>query len=268
MRAHAGRDHDIEAGRPGGARHRQTVRAEVPILGDEKEQLWPPRRAGGRGPWRQVQRFCDNGQGHVETPEGGIGTEDLSNASASGSVGQSARRSRPRVALGAHPGDRCSRLHRPRAVRRPRRARPCRARAVPASGGANPGRRASPDRRYRPDDRLVGASRPYRHRRASRQPRAPSGAGGSRSERGAGRAGPGALCGKGRGAPADPYELGPGDGRGDAAGSAVSRDRPAAPARSLWPRQARDRARPAGGGAGNRDRTSSFCVRRSSTVPE
>ena len=61
MRAHAGRDHDIEAGCPGGSRRRQTVRAEVPILCHEKEELWPPRRAGRRGPWRRVQRFCDNG---------------------------------------------------------------------------------------------------------------------------------------------------------------------------------------------------------------
>ena len=73
MRAHAGRDHDIEAGCPGGARRRQSVRAEVPILGDEKEELWPPRRGGGRGPSRQVQRFCDNGSGHIDTREGGIG---------------------------------------------------------------------------------------------------------------------------------------------------------------------------------------------------
>src|SRR5438270_3688358 len=74
MRAHARRDHDIEAGCPGGARRRPTVRAEVPILGDEKNQLWPPRRAGRREASRQVQRFCDNGHGHVETLEAGIGT--------------------------------------------------------------------------------------------------------------------------------------------------------------------------------------------------
>jgi hypothetical protein len=36
------------------------VGAEVPILGDEKEELWPPRRAGRRGP-SQVQGFCSNG---------------------------------------------------------------------------------------------------------------------------------------------------------------------------------------------------------------
>jgi hypothetical protein len=61
MRAHACRDHDIETGRPGGARRRQSVRAEIPILGDEEEKLWPPRRARRREPSRQVQRFCDNG---------------------------------------------------------------------------------------------------------------------------------------------------------------------------------------------------------------
>jgi hypothetical protein len=36
------------------------VRAEVPILRYEKEELWPPPRAGHRAPSRQVQRFCDN----------------------------------------------------------------------------------------------------------------------------------------------------------------------------------------------------------------
>ena len=61
MRAHTGRDHDIKAGRPGCSRRRQTVRTEVPILRYEKEELWPPRRAGRRGEWRQLQRFCDNG---------------------------------------------------------------------------------------------------------------------------------------------------------------------------------------------------------------
>ena len=45
MRTHAGRDHDIEAGRAGGARCRQTVRAEIPILGDEKEELRSLRRS-------------------------------------------------------------------------------------------------------------------------------------------------------------------------------------------------------------------------------
>ena len=74
MRAHAGRDDDIEAGRPGGARCRETVRAEIPILCYEKEELWPPRRPGRRGPSRQVHWFCDNGKAHVETPEGGIET--------------------------------------------------------------------------------------------------------------------------------------------------------------------------------------------------
>ena len=49
MRAHPGRDDDLEAGAAGGAGHRQTVRAEIPILGDEKEQLWPPRRRGRDG---------------------------------------------------------------------------------------------------------------------------------------------------------------------------------------------------------------------------
>jgi hypothetical protein len=48
--AHAGRDHDIEAGRPGGARRRETVGTEVPILGYEEEELWPPLRGGCRGP--------------------------------------------------------------------------------------------------------------------------------------------------------------------------------------------------------------------------
>jgi hypothetical protein len=74
MRAHACRDRDIEAGRPGGARRRQTVRAEIPILRYEEKKLGPRRRAGRREAPRQVQRFCDNGHGHVETLEAGIGT--------------------------------------------------------------------------------------------------------------------------------------------------------------------------------------------------
>ena len=46
MRAHAGCDYDIKAGGAGGARHRQTMRAEVPILCRQKEELWPPARSG------------------------------------------------------------------------------------------------------------------------------------------------------------------------------------------------------------------------------
>lgn len=61
MRAHACRDDDIETGIAGSARRRQTVRAKIPILRYEEEELWPPRRAGRRRPSRQVQRFCNNG---------------------------------------------------------------------------------------------------------------------------------------------------------------------------------------------------------------
>ena len=61
MRAHASDDHDIEAGRPGGARRWQTVRAEIPILCYEEEKLGPPRCGARREASRQVQWFCDNG---------------------------------------------------------------------------------------------------------------------------------------------------------------------------------------------------------------
>src|SRR6266481_4471497 len=48
---HPRRDDDFEPGLARGARHRQAVRPEIPILGDEEEQLWPRlgrlRRTGG-----------------------------------------------------------------------------------------------------------------------------------------------------------------------------------------------------------------------------
>ena len=102
----------------------------------------------------------------------------------------------------------------------------------PAPGGADRRRRASPDRRHRPADRLVRASRRRRDRRPSRQPRAPPGAGHGRRERGGGRRGAGARRGERRGAAARPYQLDQGDGRGDPAGSAVSRTDPPRPAGS------------------------------------
>ena len=173
MRAHTGRDHDIKAGRPSGARRRQTVRAEVPILCYEKEELWPPRRAGRRGDRRG--RFSGSVITDKATSKrrrvGSVSGISLMHLPGDGLDNR--RGDRAEGALGSHPGNRCGRLHRQSAVRRARRARPCGARALPASGGTDPGRRASPDRRYRPHDRLVAASRPYRHRRASRQPRAP-----------------------------------------------------------------------------------------------
>src|ERR1700730_17126097 len=44
MCAHSSRDDDLEAGISSGPRYRQTMRAEIPILGDQKEELWPPCR--------------------------------------------------------------------------------------------------------------------------------------------------------------------------------------------------------------------------------
>ena len=51
MRPHAGRHDDRKAGISRGASDRQSMRAEVPILGDEEEKLRPaaPRRCGVSG---------------------------------------------------------------------------------------------------------------------------------------------------------------------------------------------------------------------------
>ena len=40
MRPHPGGDDHVESGVARRPRHRQAVRAEIPVLGDEKEQLW------------------------------------------------------------------------------------------------------------------------------------------------------------------------------------------------------------------------------------
>src|SRR5262245_61416830 len=40
--SHACCDDDLEPGIAGSAGHRQPVRAEVPILGDQEDELWPP----------------------------------------------------------------------------------------------------------------------------------------------------------------------------------------------------------------------------------
>jgi len=44
MCAHSGHDDNFEAGISCGPRYRETMRAEVPILGDQKEELRPARR--------------------------------------------------------------------------------------------------------------------------------------------------------------------------------------------------------------------------------
>ena len=76
MRAHPCRDHDLEpvvARRP---RDRQPVRAEIPILGDEKQQLRPPRpvaRGGqlGIGADRIVESHAPFARkGHGSAPAG------------------------------------------------------------------------------------------------------------------------------------------------------------------------------------------------------
>ena len=66
MRLHSGRDDDLEAGIAGGPGDRQAMRAEIPILSDQKEELWAPlcvrrgeRRRCGRGVY-------DVGEGHSE----------------------------------------------------------------------------------------------------------------------------------------------------------------------------------------------------------
>ena len=40
VRPHPGGDDHVEPGVARRPRHRQAVRAEIPVLGDEKEQLW------------------------------------------------------------------------------------------------------------------------------------------------------------------------------------------------------------------------------------
>ena len=46
--AHPGRDHHLETGVARRAGDRQAMRAEIPVLGHQEEQLWPPRGSGGR----------------------------------------------------------------------------------------------------------------------------------------------------------------------------------------------------------------------------
>ncbi len=61
------RDDDLEPGIARGARHRQAVRPEIPILGDQEGQLWPRL---------QGLRRCDGdrdsrGQQHAQTGQHG-----------------------------------------------------------------------------------------------------------------------------------------------------------------------------------------------------
>jgi len=43
MSANAGCDDDLESGAARGAGDRQPMRTEIPVLGNQKEQLWPPQ---------------------------------------------------------------------------------------------------------------------------------------------------------------------------------------------------------------------------------
>ena len=132
MNALACRDDDLEPGIPRGPRDRQAVRPEIPVLGDQKNQLRPHARRERRPVARRLANRSVGNCEHADNPETSAGNAPkppvgrcrrgriLFNPS-SGSAARG--NSGTGQIVGAHPGYRRRRLYRPSAcVRRSSRA--------------------------------------------------------------------------------------------------------------------------------------------------